>query len=427
MKLWVIAQLTGTVIQASAQELKVGDTMPNLVFNNVINYPESSLDFSDLKKKWVILNFSNLACESNFKPFDRIDSLQTIFADKMQLLMLYPEEKDSAIKFFNRVRNKLTIPNVPIITNARMQWELFTSRYTPFQVWISPGGRIEYITNGYNLSKRRLEQVMRGERPLMANITSEQKPNHSNGPGTLLFSSSLSLCESGKIVGEYEKRFDGNSMMMSSECASVLELFIKAFRQYNKYNFRTSHEVRFLVEDTFAFTRPKEGDILDEWKQKHSYTYELRLPLAFEDRRYLFMQQDLQEFFGLDATIERRKLKCLALVKTGSLNKLISKGGKKQNRLFSSTLVHPAKTTEAVVTNLPFAQLSESLRSFLAYFEDIPFADQTGFTGNIDMKISQSALDPFDLEIMKTELRRYNLDLVESEAIFDVLVIKRRE
>ncbi|MEI9912234.1 MAG: hypothetical protein WDO71_22830 [Bacteroidota bacterium] len=79
-------------------------------------------------------------------------------------------------------------------------------------------------------------------------------------------------------------------------------------------------------------------DLLDEWQQRYSYTYDLLIPAAAKDQRYKFMQQDIKRYFGLSASVEKRKLKCMALIATGDISKLITKGGEPVNKLFIAGL-----------------------------------------------------------------------------------------
>lgn len=57
-------------INVFSQALKIGQTIPNTTFSNVLNYADSILDIKELKGKLIIYDFWSFWCApclSNFK------------------------------------------------------------------------------------------------------------------------------------------------------------------------------------------------------------------------------------------------------------------------------------------------------------------------------------------------------------------------
>jgi thiol-disulfide isomerase/thioredoxin len=407
-----------------SQTLKVGDPFPSIIATDVINYGDSLLRFNDLSCPLIILNFWNQGCEANMDAFPKLDSLQKIFKGELQLVMVNRERKDSTLRFFSK-RKRLVLPAIPMVTGGEKLWKLFTNSSIPYQVWIHDG-KVAYITNSYNLSRRHIEGVLAGKRPVMINLPDEEGKQIPEWQ-RFLYSSSLSSCSKGrKDMGDTEGVIDGTLISLSSSCVSAVDLFIKAYREYNKHAFRTTKEVVLDADNPFRYTYPPQDDEIDEWKPQYSYTYQLVLPISLRKSRYQFMQQDLKRYFPLEAKIEKRKIKCYALVRTGSLQALASKGGKRIDRLLPTAFLKDGDSSR-YARNFPFSSFAAKVGQWIEYFLDMPFEDKTNYGGSIDIDLREADIDPFNLDELQKDFLRYHLKIVLSEKLMDVLVLKEKK
>ena len=67
---------------------------------NVLNYHRSKLSLGDFAGKYIILDFWNQGCVPCIAAFPEIDSLQKHFKDKLQIILVNKESKESTIAFF---------------------------------------------------------------------------------------------------------------------------------------------------------------------------------------------------------------------------------------------------------------------------------------------------------------------------------------
>jgi hypothetical protein len=209
---------------------------------------------------------------------------------------------------------------------------------------------------------------------------------------------------------------------MCQPCYAVKDLYKKAYS--DKYKFTTAGQVVLEMADTYPFIYPADENLLDQWLQEFSYTYDLLIPSAKKEQRYKFMQQDMERYFGLSAIVEKRKLNCMALITTGNINRLKTKGGKPVNKLFVAGLSKQPEDTVRYMKNEPFKNFAEQLSAWIEYQLEIPFINRTGIIDNIDIQLRDSSVDPFDITALQKDLKKYNLKLVETTAWLDVLVIK---
>src|SRR5690606_20150992 len=82
------------------------------------------------------------------------------------------------------------------------------------------------------------------------------------------------------------------------------------------------------VEDISKYKRPAFGTIAySTWINQHAYIYHLNVPPNKIENKYKIMQQDLDRYFGLQITKERRMVSSLVLKKIGNTELLNTKGG----------------------------------------------------------------------------------------------------
>ncbi|MEO6681466.1 MAG: TlpA disulfide reductase family protein [Ginsengibacter sp.] len=163
-KLTLISVLAMLCLHTNAQKtpalkpLSIGDAVPDIVFNNVINYKDSTIRLSDFKGKLVILDFWAPYCASCIKVFPKIDSLQEKYHDQIQFISVaitFGTGKfgvDAVKTLFPRLRNEGRGKyNFPVVVYTPDQLlELFPHQGFPFYAWIDKN-RKAYAFTGYQL------------------------------------------------------------------------------------------------------------------------------------------------------------------------------------------------------------------------------------------------------------------------------------
>jgi hypothetical protein len=162
------------------------------------------------------------------------------------------------------------------------------------------------------------------------------------------------------------------------------------------------------------FYNPALGMTKGEWQAKNCYTYEAVLPLEQGEKIFTAMASDLERFFNVSCRIEKRMMKCFALVH------LPGQGNFSQ--VSSRTIEYPKDTaylqwhgmwTKWLVDNIARANRNTPF----------VFCDRTGMETRVDIRIKKSILS--DIPRLKQELKRQcNLDLIETEQELEVLILK---
>jgi len=143
--------------QKPIKPLAIGDKMPDLEFNTVLNYTQSKVRLSDFKGKTILIEFWASWCSTCLKMFPKLDSLQNALGNKIQVLLVNSQVNDRGIKgekFFQNWKEKNnTAFSVPSIMNDSILKKMLPHKYIPSSVIINPEGDITAFISPLFLSE----------------------------------------------------------------------------------------------------------------------------------------------------------------------------------------------------------------------------------------------------------------------------------
>lgn len=148
--------------------LTIGDTVPDIVFNNIINYKDSTARLSDFKGKLVILDFWATTCMACVYSLPRIDSLQNHFKNDVQFLLVNPKSSRDDIarvdKFLKILkRNRGFEVRLPMTIFDETATSLFPFRFLPHYAWIGSDGIVKAITTKQEVTEANINAVLAGQ------------------------------------------------------------------------------------------------------------------------------------------------------------------------------------------------------------------------------------------------------------------------
>jgi thiol-disulfide isomerase/thioredoxin len=412
-----------------AQPIRIGDKLPDTELGNVYNYPDTSLRLSRFRGKLVILDFWNHTCRACVAGFPKLENLQKKFGDKIQIVLVNPESKDSTRNFFAKHKS-VYLPALPMITGDRIIKSYFPNQSNPYHVWIDGQGIVRHLTETYNAAEKNIIKFLEGENNIIHNRKENKerfspllKTGTENWENDFYYSSYLARClgRTGGGTSTGASLSGGNSVIFSKNCSSILQLYEMAYNPGEKI----TREIRLLVKDSFRYIRPKDPTMWNKWNEEYSFSYNLILPASQKPNGFKIMQEDLDRYFHLKVRIVKKKIPAMALVMLNKEDKLKTKGGQYVWELSRSDDVLDPAATVLQVRNIPFQSFSNWLGGRLSSIS-LGFTDQTGYSGNIDMDITRKLQRPFDLEGMKKLLHSYNMDLVNTESEVEILVIEEQ-
>lgn len=415
-------------IQSSyAQELNIGDPIPSREIR-IDNYSEESINLSELKGKFIILDFWDHGCISCLQSFRKMDSLQKLFADKVQIILINNESSDSTTKFFSK-RKKLKIPQLPRISGDSLLSELFPHHYVPYHIWIDTTGIIRFKADGSMATVENIEAFMKGTLAGASYVYKEIRKQSLFDSAYLKNLEQYSYLSHWipdiRLVSSIKKGF----IQRTFNCVSIVDLYKAAYN--NSYAsldniFNRPGRVVLEVNDSIKYIRPKNGVGLTKWLESYSYNYQILIPERKTSEMFKIMLSDLDRYFELKVSVERRNISSLVLVRTSEFNKLRTKGSETKKNFTWADERTTHFDLDRGFTNYDYTLFKKEFRNYVEFISGKPFVDATGFNEKIDISFPGSALDSHDLSQIRKQLKKFDLALVEANWPLDVLIIREK-
>lgn len=400
----------------------LGQPVPGNISLRLINAERHMARIADYRGKLLLLDFYATWCSSSRAPLPRLDSLQQQFGDSLQILLVsYRGSRDteaSVKTFFQEWRTpagaRLRLPST---LNDTTLIKLFPHRRIPHFAWIAPDGTLGAVTSAAAVTASNIR------RALTKGIMPPSKKQDVDLSQPLLLSGAVlpeagkphySLLAQGKLDDGPSRvllRRDGekiNGIVLAN--MPLLNLYKLAKRQL----YPELGDTRFEVEgvDSALLYQEKSGLTAEEWKTRHTYTYELHLQQAGNTSLlYQALLQDLNRYSGYQGILEMRQADCLLLRRKGRRSKLGSKGGPPENSLF--------RQHQPTMQQMPLAVLVARLNSNNTL--PLPVVDASGYTGMADLTFPEGISD---LPGLQRQLRRQGLVLKQARRPVAVFVLR---
>lgn len=426
------------IFKADAQglkPLKIGDTVPEVIWKlplQVVNHHEGkeTITLDNYRGKMIILDFWATWCTACIAAMPNLHALQDQFKNQ---LMVIPVTNDPATKAKTFLKNNRSISHLKLlsIVDDTLLRKLFPAKSIPHYVWILPDGTVKAITETHQLTADNVARILKSPaatKLVLKDAFDLKKP--------LMLTGDLA----GSRLMQYSFFIEGNHLGLPSRAG----MRIKADTIYGRYctNFTLLNMYRFLAHELFmkngetfngskqfvlevkdpgnldfeqsfnsASGTPKEV-ARQTWLEQHLCSYEVILPMHAAGQLYPTILQLLNSASGYHARIEKRKMSCWVLVKTGPIAQLISKGVRPENR--------GAKETPGKLTNAPVGKLTAMLNN--AKISKLPVINETGIEEHIDLSLTLSS----DIKQLQKQLQTYNLDLIIADRAVSMFVIGDR-
>jgi len=410
--------------------------MHDFLFKDVKHFGRNSISVSEFKGKFLILDFFTTGCAACFESLPKINHIGAKFKDKVQIIMVGLNERNlQSIYDAYRIKWKL---DLPVVYLNRNEWSKFEIFGVPHILVVDPEGIVRAIT--HTISENDLQLFLAGKDPhFLSKFTADQVDNMDekytwrlpflvNGNGasdsSVVFRSLLTKW-SGSITSSFNPdcMADMNTMAESNgdKMTSRLEVvgydlrrlyriaygdtLSHSFGQYdNVYGKMWPYPVLELRDSAdFIFSTNFAGN---------RYNYSLIIPKQNLVAMQTAMQHDLATYFGFDAGVEQRLMPCWNLVSTEAGRRKLKSAGRKFSKL-------PTDRTDIKLVDKPISSLVEQL--YFCFPNGDPIIDLTGISTNIDIYVEGLKND---LQDIRAGLQKNGLDLVKSEKMMKVVVIR---
>lgn len=427
--------------------LKVGDKIPNIKIN-LINYPTKSAEINDFKGKLLILDFWATWCSPCVASIPKMDSIQSIFRDKVQILPISDEPLEKISQFSQHLLKATNIKLISAYNESRLK-SLFDFNAIPFYVWINPEGTIIALTSAEEVTIQNINKILisqqtnvTSKKQIKKTIIDQKKVIFNLHYNELLTDNSIlphmvdtniilgQSIGTGFIPGLPIGRTTNDSLHYFSTNTSISRIYAHLYSMiyYGYTNLGIQSEARtvFEISNSQTLERVKNdlyGSAYEKFLEANGACYEIVWPkgIAFGDYKTKFnlIKSDLDRYFGIpngfDTKIEKREVKqCLVLEKTSKKDFLKSKGGRPEENF---------DRYDYKIINMPFSAFFNRLSGYYFQLSEMPILDQSGISDNVDLELKCNMTD---LKEVNIELEKYGLQINIKPALADVLVFKDR-
>lgn len=411
--------ITNSSTLTEVRELKVGDVVPDITFQNVLNYKSKTAQLSDFKSDLIILDFWSVWCNACIESFVKLDQIKKKYEDKVQVLLVNPyDDKHNSQEAIEQLFSKLKArtgfyPSLPIPIHDTILSQIFPHRGVPHQVWIDKDMRVVAITGAYELSEENIDQIIEGNEvhlPVKNDWAFNRKvpllvDGNCGSSGDFLFrslftryiggigfSNGIRANDKGEITGAY--------ILNRSLWQLVNMAYPELFKGISKNRVYLEVKQPALFDDTYY--------------SSNAYCYDLTVAPTksnnFDLKKYL--KEDLKRYFNVSVYKKTRKLKCYIVKSTDRLPTAQSTG--QQPRIEMAAM--------SIKKGMYSVTLEKAIKSLQKYF-DLPLIPEHKDTGKkIDVEFPEN-FDLSDTPALLSFLKKIGFEIVEGEREIEVVVI----
>lgn len=411
--------------QQKRLKLKVGDVVPDIDFNMVLDSPYRNLKLSDFRGKIVILDYWNKWCGSCLEAFPKLQILQQKYKDQVVIIPISFLHKQQVVKDFLSNRKKLGLEiKLPFVVFENTQNKLFELLPTvgyPHCIWINKEGKVLSQSSTEYINDDNIQRSLKGEKLEMPERDFQMDFNNSKplltggngGTDTAFVYRSLFTKFNNRINYTINKEFDSNRKRVYALNQTALELIkYSLYKGVSKDPFNQHIVFDQINTNDYVFNGDKDEKY--KWEQQNQHCYELILPPEFtNDEVFNIMHEDLDRFFKIKSFCEMRSVNCLVLRRIDSIDHIKSRTG-------NFDLSYSANKTNISMKGIAIP----TLISFITMENSPIIIDDTKYTNLIDIKINISK--PFDLEVLNVQLIKSGFKLFNEKRQINMIVITNK-
>ncbi|MGN6421568.1 MAG: TlpA family protein disulfide reductase [Pseudobacter sp.] len=428
-KLLFLLLLSSKIAQSQYANLNPGDVIDNFRLGDVINVNGEKISEPLENSELIILSFWSKTCSACITNMSSLDSLQNQYKGRVRIIPVVPvksltnKTKDDIRAFWN---------TNPHLRNVKLPTAIDTLWYkrlgisgVPTEVWISNKSKILAITSSEYVNKKEIDKILEGNLPnwqdkrkifldteeAIFTINPAQPKASALGSGYSTMTRYLANVQTALGIDS-----SGNSLRFYAVNCSIPEIYNSILSELSGMISPSKFvpiNFQIFAPDSTLYYKP-EDEYENEWRSKHSYTFEYSKPKEIEKLEFYFdVLNELNKQFNLTGSLNKKNV-------IGFTLQLLSENEKRANEV--------RENVESKKINSSNIKITES-SSFITMFNNIFGNTPIIFDETNDKMILQLPLylvEKKNLEEIKQVLyqNNYRLKVASKELLFYSVVGK---
>ncbi len=370
--------------------LTVGDTLPDIVLQNILYHPAARAPLSRFKAPLVLLDFWSSWCGACIRLFPHMDSLQRRFGDSLSILLVNTRSRvsgDDAPKITGileglQKRTGISV-SLPVVYDTPELDAYFPHQYLPHEVWLDSNRVVVAITGAEEVTEANIQAFLQQKDTSLhykfdLQDFDTQTPLYVNANG-----GNGDFFKSRAVFTGYIEGLRNRTGLVHTDSTSRVYLFNQPLRSllYRAYPLEMKLPAnRQLLDIRQPGLLSKEGEGLSYYDRL--FCYDLVVPRTSSEQLKHFIREDIRRAFTIQVLPTRKKMECWIVRKGKGIDKSFTRGGTAGWDL-DETSQHK------FLRNQPVASAIHVLNNFFS----IPLIDKTGMTASIDMDLPANLKD----------------------------------
>lgn len=437
----------GYAQQHDTKEVWIGEGVPAVEIGGFLD-DSTIYKLSDfyVGKDLLLIDFWATWCSPCIDAFAKLGDIKQEYGNRIEVIAATYEERKKIERFFQRNPDKLE-PDVRFLIGDTLLSELFPHRIIPHVVWIDGEGSVLAITDAGEVTRENIDAVINGD---VSSLIMKQdvfdfdvSAHLPVGDDNFLFRSVLTKHRPGVNGIGRQEPFTGIVELEDDDDRPVkrflqLNAPISHLYMYAAYGTRflkmNTHMIKLEIQDSLRVVHPLDYEVsnseqyrsLTHWRRENSYCYELIVPDAIPARLfYQYMMEDLNRYFPVYGTLEKRWEDCYVIVNKDAASKSLgSRGGKMEFIVDSKEMGN----TGQVIDRIQNITMSRFVRYLNFENLGIPVVNETVNIAPVDLEIGMPLTrDALDMEKLGLKLSSQGFDVIKTKRFIDILVIRDKE
>ena len=430
--------------QTPIKAISIGQKMPDIEIQGILNYRSTNARLSDFKGKLLILDFWATYCAPCIKMFPISDSLQTLFNGKVQFLSITKESQPKVKAFLNNIYQVRHLSPVSV-SNDTLFSSYFYYSSIPYYVWIDSNMNVIATTGAEEINAQNIQAILTGNSPAFESRNDIRRQKLDVKNSLFVLSNNFVLKDSSEkrpelpradimsysIATKYIENTGGQLYFDTTHFAAkniAIEFLYRlaydigfyeapvrgAFDSKNTHVFEISNPILLNEISNPNESLQGEKEIIN-WARKNGVCYEIIYPRGLTwDKKMELVRNDLDRYFakpmGFSVHVEKRiDSNCNVIRRIDNKIKLSSTGGERTE--------HHDRYSYSQ-HNFTLTKLIGILNDYFFQNNKTTFIDKSGY-GNVDIELH---CDMTNIVAIKEALAKYGLSISVEPAKIDVLV-----